>query len=344
MITWRLLGLKQAILILLLTGIATPSLADTSRLDAVLERGYVNCGVSRSGIGLSELSADGNWRGFFADFCRVLSAGVLGDRDAVEFVEITDVNRFEALNEGAIDVLMANTTWTVVRDSALGLAFTATVFYDGQGFLAYRQLGATTLAEVSEASVCVNRNTTTILNLQDLKATTKPGLKIVPFDAQETMYSAFLSRRCDMITYDRVVLRALQLYRASDPDGLILYPEVISKEPLGPAVVQGDPRWLDVVQWTVFATIAAEEMGLTSENIAARASEDQSEEVRRFLGVSGDIGPNLGLDRDWARRIVEQVGNYGEIYGRYLGGDGSQDRGLNALWMNGGMMYAPPFR
>lgn len=317
--------------------------AADSVLDTVKERGFVICGVSRSGSGLSELTADGSWNGFFAEFCKVLGAAVLGDKDAVEYVEVSDLNRFEALNEGAIDVLMANTTWTATRDSQLGLAFTTTVYYDGQGFLAHRELGADNIGDVDSARVCVNRNTTTLLNLEDLIAAGKSGLEIVAFDATETLYSAFFTRRCDIVTYDRVVLRALQLYRAANPDDLVLFSDVISKEPLGPAVRQGDPKWFDAVQWSVFATIAAEELGLNSDTVGTIDTANASQETRRFLGKEGQIGANLGLPTSWAHDIVEQVGNYGEIYRRYLGGT-KGERGLNALWRDGGLLYAPPFR
>jgi general L-amino acid transport system substrate-binding protein len=312
-----------------------------SKLDQVLERGHLICGVSRSGIGLSELSKSGMWEGFFVDFCRVLASALFGDKEAVEYMEVNDGNRFDTLSGGVIDVLMANTTWTVVRDSALKLAFTATVYYDGQGFLAYRKLGAKTLAEVGKGKVCVSRNTTTILNLQDLVARRKPGLEIVAFGSLETLYAAFLKRRCDMLTYDRVVLAAQKRYRAPNPDELVLYPEIISKEPLGPVVRQGEPRWFDVVQWSIFATIAAEELGLTSRNTVERMMRDNTAEAKRFLGMQGEIGPKLGLSKDWAYDIVTQVGNYGQIFTRHLG---DVARGPNALWTDGGLMYAPPFR
>lgn len=322
-------------------GIGYPALSDESRLDAVMERGFVVCGVSKSGIGLSEVSASGRWEGFFVDYCRVLGAAIFGDSEAVEYVEVTDVNRFDALNQGAIDVLMANTTWTATRDTKLNLAFAATLLYDGQGFLVHRSLGAPDMDSVTNASVCVNENTTTIQNLGDLIASRKPGLEVMGFNTQQSLYEAFLTRRCDMLTYDRIVLRALQLHRVSDPQELVLFPDIISKEPLGPAVVQGDPRWMDVVQWSVFATIAAEELGITSANVDGAESMDLSEEARRLLGLSGEIGAGLGLDADWARRIVKNVGNYGEIYAKHLGDSG---RGLNELWMHGGLLYAPPFR
>ncbi len=328
-----------AICLTLGTGVSAES--RMSRLDEVMARGHLICGINRSGIGLSEISKDGKWGGFFVDFCQVLAAALFGDKEAVEYMEVTDSNRFQATNAGVIDVLMANTTWTVVRDSELKLAFTTTVYYDGQGFLAYRKLGAKTLAEVETGKVCVSRNTTTILNLQDLVAKEKPGLEIVPFGSLETLYTAFMKRRCDMLTYDRVMLTAQKRYRASNPEELILYPEIISKEPLGPVVQQGDPKWFDVVQWSVFATIAAEEMGLTMKNVDAKKKQDPSAEAMRFLGLQGKIGSQLGLDKDWAYNIVAQVGNYGEIYSRHLG---TGDRGVNALWTNGGLMYSPPFR
>lgn len=343
---FRLHIVRLAALTVILFGFGSLAQAQApSKLDEIKDRGFVICGVSRSGTGLSEIKVDGTWDGFFIDFCKVLGAAVFSDSQAVEYVEVTDLNRFEALQEDAIDVLMANTTWTVARDSQLGLSFVTTLFYDGQGFLGYRQLGASTLAEASSARVCVNRNTTTILNLQDLIASSKPDFEIIAFDAIETLYSAFLSQRCDILTYDRVVLQALQRYRASNPDELVLYPEVISKEPLGPAVKQGAPAWFDVVQWSMFATMAAEELGITSDNVDTAGTAKASGEVRRLLGLEGEIGAGLGLDRSWAASIIAQVGNYAEIYNRHLGSpDGGTDRGMNALWRDGGLHYAPPIR
>jgi len=341
---WRQPAQRIALAALVVLALNTGAEAG-GRLQEVVDRGYVVCGVSRSGIGLSEISEGGEWSGLFVDFCRVLGAAIFADKDAVEYVEVNDVNRFKAIEEEAIDVLMANTTWTVVRDSVRGMDFTATVYYDGQGFLAHRSLGADNLSSVDKARVCVNRNTTTILNLKDLIATSKPNLEIIPFAATEQTFNAFLTERCDMLTYDRVVLRTLQLYRAANPEAYILFPDVISKEPLGPAVKQGDAQWFDVVQWSVFATIAAEEHGLRSDNLEQRTKGPLPEEVRRLLGLSGDIGKGLGLPADWAWQIIAQVGNYGEIFSRHLGGGKPVvDRGLNSLWKDGGLLYAPPFR
>jgi len=342
-------GLRRAagrVLLALVFALSLSSgVAADSRLQEVIERGHVVCGVSRSGIGLSEISDNGDWNGLFVDFCRVLGAAIFADKDAVEFVEVNDVNRFKAIAEEAIDVLMANTTWTVVRDSVRGMDFITTVYYDGQGFLAHRSLGAKDLAGVDKAKVCANRNTTTILNLKDLIATSKPNLEVVSFAATEQAFNAFLTQRCDLLIYDRVVLRTLQLYRAADPDAFVLFPDVISKEPLGPAVKQGDASWLDVVQWSVFATFAAEEHGLRSDNLDQKIDGPLPEEARRLLGLSGDIGKGLGLPADWARQIIAQVGNYGEIFSRHLGGGKPVvDRGLNSLWKDGGLLYAPPFR
>lgn len=341
---WRLAAHRIALAILVVLTLNFDAEAD-GRLERVIERGYVVCGVSRSGIGLSEISDSGEWSRLFVDYCRVLGAAIFADKDAVEYVEVNDVNRFKAIEEEAIDVLMANTTWTVVRDSVRGMDFTTTVYYDGQGFLAHRSLGADSMASVDKAKVCVNRNTTTILNLKDLIATSKPNLEIVPFAATEQTFNAFLTQRCDMLTYDRVVLRTLQLYRAADPQAYILFPDVISKEPLGPAVKQGDAQWFDIVQWSVFATIAAEELGLRSDNLDQKTKGPLPEEVRRLLGLSGDIGRGLGLPPDWAKQIIAQVGNYGEIFARHLGGGKPVvDRGLNSLWKDGGLLCSPPFR
>ena len=312
-------------------------------LSAVRDRGVLQCGITSTGIGLSEIDADGNWRGFFPDLCRALAAAIFGDSEAVEFVEIDFVIRFDALRDGAFDVLMSMTTWTSGRDSRLALAFTQTLLYDGQGFLAHRSLGATRLADLTEATVCVHDNTTTIANLRDLVAARFPGFQVLAFHSLEGGYAAFFSRQCDLLTLDRVGLLAQRLSWASEPEDYVLFPDIISREPLSPAVRQDDPLWFDIVQWTMFALIVAEEHGVDSTNVAEAREWDQPE-VARLLGVEGTVGADLGLDADWAYQVIRQVGNYGEVFERTLGSAIGMERGLNDLWTRGGLIYAPPFR
>lgn len=311
-------------------------------LERIREEGLLRCGVVRAGLGISELDEQGAWRGFFPDYCRALAAAVLGDAEAVEFVEVSYTVRFEALQEGAYDVLMANTTWTVSRDTRLGLAFTAPLYYDGQGFLASRALGATSLAEVAGGTVCVNRNTTTIRNLEDLIASRGLPLEIRAYESLDTMYDAFFAHDCEILTHDRIALTAVRIARSPDPQDYVLFTDVISKEPLGPALRSGDEAWFDVVQWTVFATILAEEHGIRSDDLASHL-DSPVPEVRRLLGADPGIGPHLGLPEDWARQVIGQVGSYEEIFERNLAPLGL-DRGLNRLWSEGGLLYAPPLR
>ncbi len=318
----------------------TPAASPT--LGRIADEGLLRCGVVRAGPGVSETDAAGIWRGFFPDYCRVVAAAVLGDAEAVEFVEVSYTVRFEALNEGAFDLLMANTTWTVSRDTELGLAFTAPIYYDGQGFMANRSLGATRLDEVGKATVCVNNNTTTIQNLRDLIASRGLELEILGFDSTEVAYDSFFARDCDILTQDRSALVAVRLSRSPNPDDYILFSDVVSKEPLGPALRNDDEDWFDVVQWAVFATLIAEEHGLRSGNLSDHLDSDNPE-IRRLLGVEPGVGASLGLPADWALQVVSQVGSYAEIFERNLGALGL-DRGLNKLWSDGGLHYAPPLR
>jgi general L-amino acid transport system substrate-binding protein len=305
----------------------------------------LKCGVIRGGVGVSEIDETGRWVGFFPDFCRALAAATTGDAEAVDWVEVNYVVRFEALNSNAFDVLMSNTTWTASRDTKLGLAFTQPIYYDGQGFLAHRSLGATGLKDVGKASVCVSKNTTTIRNLEELVRTQYPQLEIRAYESGEGVYSSFFSRECDLMTQDRVALVSQRLNRASNPDDYLLFDEVISKEPLGPVVRRGEDAWMDVVQWVVFALILAEEHGVT-QNTLDDFADTTNPELRRLLGLDPGVGALFGLDDKWAARAIAAVGNYGEIYSRHLGQGSSLaiKRGLNALWTEGGLIYAPPLR
>lgn len=324
-------------------GLTAPAAATTA--DDVVERGLLRCGVINGGIGLSEIDTNGHWRGFFPEFCRSLAAAVLGDAQAVEFVEVNNVVRFEALNSSAFDILMSNTTWTTSRDAKLDLAFTHPLYFDGQGFLSHSSLGATSIAEVDNASICVSEGTTTIQNLRELIAGHPGTLEVVAYQSLEQVYESFFSRECDLLTYDRIVLMSQRLHRAANPDDYILFPDIISKEPLGPVVRGDDQAWFDVVQWVMFATLIAEEHGITQATLDDHMDSDVPE-VRRLLGLDPGMGGNLGLRRDWALQALRQVGSYKDIYDRTLGAGSSMnlDRGLNALWTDGGLMYAPPLR
>lgn len=316
--------------------------ARSPTLERIRDEGLLRCGVARAGVGVSETDARGIWRGFFPDYCRVLAAAVLGDAHAVEFVEVSYAVRFEALQEHGFDVLMGNTTWTVTRDTALGLAFTAPIYYDGQGFLVSRSLGVDRLEQLDHAKVCVNTNTTTIRNLEDMIAARGLQLETLTFDSIDIAYDSFFAHDCDVLTQDRIALTSVRLSRSPTPDDYVLLPEVISKEPLGPALRNDDEDWFDVVQWAVFATILAEEHGLRSDTLEA-AADSAGPEVRRLLGIDPGVGADLGLAEDWARQIILQVGNYEEIFDRNLAPLGL-DRGLNRLWSEGGLLYAPPLR
>ncbi len=317
-----------------------------STLDAVKERGFLRCGVQQRGLGLSNVNEAGEWTGFFVDFCRAVAAATVGNATAVE-IQVTDSgNRFDVLGSGAIDVLISTSTWTLRRDVSLGLNFIGVLYYDGQGFLAHKSLGAQSLTEVGAATVCVKGGgTTTEKNLAEYIQARNSTMKAIIFQSGDSRNGAFLRRRCDLLTTDSLELVEIRASNVPKPDDYVLLPDLISKEPLGPVVRDDDPQWFDIVKWVIYATIAAEEKGVTSANVAAmRGSEDP--EVRRLLGVDPGLGETLGLDETWAARVIEQVGNYGEIFERNLGKNTplGLERGLNALWTEGGLMYAPPLR
>ncbi len=322
----------------------SPAVAGTT-LEAVQQRGFLQCGVRDIGVGLSYINEAGEWAGFFPDYCRAVAAATLGSAEAVDFVPTESGNRFETLASGTIDALISNVTWTLLRDVSLGLNFIDVLYYDGQGFLAHRSLGAKSLAEVSAASVCVQTATTTEKTLAEYIRLKNPKMKAMTFQSLEGGDGAFLRRRCDLLTTDRLQLVGILASRLANPDDYVLFPEIISKEPLGAVVRDDDPQWFDIVKWVIYATIAAEEKGVTSANVAVmRKSEDP--EVRRLLGVDPGLGESLGLDEAWGARVIDQVGNYGDIFERNLGKNTplGLERGLNALWTEGGLMNAPPLR
>jgi general L-amino acid transport system substrate-binding protein len=263
----------------------------------------------------------------------------------VEFVELNQRTRFDATRDGAVDLFSANTTWTLTRDASMGLQFAATLYYDGQGFIAPTSLATKKLKDLKQATVCVTGNTTTENNLAEYIKVNRLDFKITTLTSNDSAVSAFLSRRCDLYTTDRLALAGLRAAGTSKPDDYVVFSEIISKEPLGPIVRSDDAAWFTIVKWVAFAMIAAEEKGVASTNLAhMRNSSDP--EVRRLLGVDPGLGKALGLDEAWAARLIEQVGNYGEVFERNLGAGSPLrlDRGVNALWTNGGLMYAPPLR
>lgn len=322
-------------------------------LQTVRERGELVCGVNDAVPGFGFIDASGEFSGFDVEFCRVIATAVLGDPQAVEYRPLTAPQRFTALQSGEIDVLVRNTTWTATRDGSEGAAFATTTFYDGQGMMVRADSGITSIDDMDGASVCVLSGTTTELNLATRFDAGGLALTPLSFEENETLQEAFIAGQCDGWTSDKSQLAAVRsAFPAAQggPESLVILDETFSKEPLGPAVRDGDSRWLDVVNWAVITTIQAEEFGITSDNIDEQLQSDNPE-VLRFLGqpVPPDdavFDPGLDLDPDFAVDVIRQVGNYGEIYDRTVG-EGSAlelDRGQNDLWTNGGLLYAPPYR
>jgi general L-amino acid transport system substrate-binding protein len=318
--------------------------ASAQTLKAVKDRGMLNCGANGTLAGFGLPDAQGNWTGLDVDFCRAIAAAVLNDATKVKFVPLTTKDRFTALQSGEVDVLARNTTWTSSRDSSLGLNFVGVNYYDGQGFMVRKALKVNSALELNGASVCVQQGTTTELNLADFFSAHKMQLKSVTFATANEAVKAYDAGRCDAYTTDASALYAERLRVATPTDHVIL-PEIISKEPLSPVVRHGDDQWFDIVKWTLFAMIDAEELNITSKNLD-EAMKSTNPEIQRFVGTEGNYGEQLGLTKDWAVRIVKLVGNYGESFERNVG-LGSQlkiERGLNKLWNKGGIQYAPPIR
>lgn len=318
--------------------------AQAATLDQVREKGFIQCGVSQGLPGFSTADDTGEWTGIDTDFCRAVAAAVFGDPAKVKFTPLSAKERFTALQSGEVDILARNTTWTFSRDTDAGLRFVGVLYYDGQGFMARRKLGVTSALELSGAEICTNTGTTTELNVADYFRQHNMPYTIVAFEKSDEAVQAYDAGRCDVYTSDMSGLNA-QKAKLTNPSEHMLLPEVISKEPLGPAVRQGDPQWINVVRWTLFALIGAEELGLTSDNIDDALTSD-SPAVRRFVGVDGNLGGKIGLDRKWAYNAVKLVGNYGELFARNLGTDSplQLERSLNRLWTQGGLLYAPPIR
>jgi general L-amino acid transport system substrate-binding protein len=323
---------------------AGASAASAQTLNTVKQRGTLVCGVSQGLPGFSSPDDRGNWTGLDVDLCRAIAAAIFGDANKVKFTPLSAKDRFTALQSGEIDVLSRNSTWTLSRDSSLGLNFAAVNYYDGQGFMVRKSLKVNSALELNGASVCTQTGTTTELNLADYFRANKMKYEVIAFATADETIKAYDSGRCDVFTTDVSQLYSEKLKLANSNDHIIL-PEVISKEPLGPAVRHGDDQWFDLVKWVHFAMINAEELGVTSKNVDEALKSDKPD-VRRLVGTEGNYGEQLGVSKDWVVRIVKLVGNYGEAFERNVG-SGSRlgiARGLNNLWNKGGIQYAPPVR
>ncbi|KRR03018.1 amino acid ABC transporter substrate-binding protein [Bradyrhizobium valentinum] len=318
--------------------------ASAQTLKTVKDRGMLSCGVSQGLPGFSTPDDKGNWTGLDVDICRAIAAAIFNDATKIKFVPLSAKDRFTALQSGEIDVLSRNTTWTLSRDTSLGANFTGVTYYDGQGFLVKKSLKVNSALELNSASVCVQTGTTTEQNLADYFKGNNMKYEVIAFATADETIKAYESGRCDVFTSDVSQLYAERLKVATPADHVVL-PEVISKEPLGPMVRHGDDQWFDIVKWTLYAMVGAEELGMTQKNIDEMVKSDKPE-VKRAVGTDGNLGEQLGLTKDWMVRIVKAVGNYGESFERNVG-SGSKlaiARGLNNLWSKGGIQYAPPIR
>ncbi|WP_209426357.1 amino acid ABC transporter substrate-binding protein [Pararhodobacter sp. SW119] len=320
-------------------------IASAQTLEEVTSRGELNCGVSTGVNGFSAPDANGVWQGFDVAVCRAIAAAVLDDSMAVNFVPTTGQTRFTALASGEVDVLSRNTTWTFSRDVDLRFTFTGINYYDGQGFMVNRNLGVSSSTELDGATVCIQTGTTTELNLADYFRVNGMNYEPVPIETNAEAQQQYLAGACDVYTTDVSGLAATRASFEAPGDHVIL-PEVISKEPLGPAVRHGDDQWADIVRWVLNALIAAEELGVTSANLAELAAGTNNPEINRLLGNEGNLGEMFGLDAEWAVRAIAVAGNYGEIFAANIGEATpiGLARGLNAQWTQGGLMYSPPFR
>ena len=327
------LGLAAAVMF------STSASADT--LETVVKNDHVKCGVSTGLAGFSAADEKGDWQGIDVDVCRAVAAAALGDASKVKYTPLTAKERFTALQSGEIDILSRNTTWTLTRDASLGLNFAGVNYYDGQGFMVSDKLGVKSALELDGAAVCIQAGTTTELNLADYFKANNMEYKAVTYDTSDQTIKGFEAGRCDMLTSDQSQLYSLRI-KLAKPEEAIVLPEVISKEPLGPVVRQGDDKWFNIVKWSLFAMVNAEEMGVTKAN-AKEMKDSKDPSIQRLMGGQGE---KLGLSDDWSYNIVSQVGNYGESFEANVG-SGSPlkiGRGLNALWSKGGLQYAPPIR
>lgn len=339
-----------AVAVASLMGFAAAALAQapapaSKTLDTIKSRGQLSCGVSTGNPGFSNPDDKGNWTGFDVDFCRAVAAAIFDDPSKVSFKPLTAKERFTALQSGEVDLLVRTTTWTMQRDSSLGLAFVGITYVDGQGLMVPKKLGVKSAKELNGASVCVATGTTTERNLADYFRTNKLDYKPVVYEKPDEIIAAYQAGRCDVYTTDASGLFS-QRTRMQVPDDHVVLPEIISKEPLGPSVRQGDFQWFTLVKWVYYGMLNAEEYEVNSKNVVQLAAESKKPEIMRMLGQDGDFGPGIGLTKDWLVRIVKHVGNYAEVYERNLGENSpiKIPRGYNRLWNKGGIQYAPPIQ
>jgi len=313
-------------------------------LKNVKEKGFLTCGSNIAFAGFGFPDAQGNWTGLDVDFCRAIAAAIFDDSTRVRFIPLAAKDRFTALQSGEVDVLLRNTTWTMSRDTQLGLDFTAVNYYDGQGFMVRKGLGVASAKALTGASVCTQKGTTTELNLADFFRANNIKYEVVAFATADEIFKAYESGRCHALSGDVSALYAKRL-TVANPNEHVVLPEIISKEPLGPFVRHGDNQWSDIVRWTHYAMVNAEELGVTKAN-ADQMMKSDNPEIKRLLGSEGKYGEAIGLTNDWAYRIIKHVGNYGEVFEKNVGQGSSLkiQRGINALWKNGGLQYAPPIR
>jgi general L-amino acid transport system substrate-binding protein len=329
---------------LALGGTVFAGAAHAGMLDTIKQRGVLNCGANGQLPGFGLPDAQGNWTGLDVDLCRAISAAIFNDASKVKFVPLTAKDRFTALQTGDVDVLIRNTTWTLLRDTQLGLNATGINYYDGQGFIVRKGLKVNSALELNDATVCVQQGTTTELNLADYFRANRMKLRSVTFATLDEAVRAYETDRCNAFTTDASGLYAVRL-KLAKPDDHVVLPEIISKEPLGPFVRHGDDQWFDVVKWVLFAMLNAEELNVNKANVDEQMKSDNPE-IKRMLGTEDNFGERLGLTKDWVYRIVKLVGNYGEVFDRNVGQSSPLRiaRGLNALWTKGGIQYAPPIR
>lgn len=339
-----IIGRCFAVLLPLAGVAATAADGSAQTLKMIKDRGTLVCGVSNGIIGFSIADANGAWSGFDVDFCRALAAAILNDASKVTFVPLSAADRFRALRSGEIDILSRNSTWTMSRETELGLMFAAVTYYDGQGFMLHRARNITTALDLGGSKVCVQTGTTTELNLVDYFDANGMTYEAVTAATADDMVKAYDANRCDVLSSDASQLHAERL-KMSKPDEHDILADIISKEPLGPAVRQGDPQWFNIVKWSHFAMVNAEELGVGAKTIEAALASSKPD-VKRLVGNEGNYGEQIGLTKDWAVRIIRLVGNYAEVYERNVGTKSRLGiaRGINQLWTKGGIMYAPPIR
>ena len=318
--------------------------ASAATLDDVKKKGFIQCGVSQGLPGFSNPDDKGHWSGLDVDFCRAVASAIFNDPEKVKFTPLSAKERFTALQSGDVDILSRNTTWTMSRDTQLGLAFSVVNYFDGQGFMVRKEMNINSALQLSGASVCVNTGTTTELNLADYFRANNMKYELVAFEKSDEVVAAYDAGRCDVYTTDKSGLYAQRL-KMKNPDDNVILPETISQEPLGPAVRQGDPQWLNIIKWTHYAMLEAELYGVNQKNVDDMTKSDNPK-IKRLLGNEGEFGKALGLDNKWAYNIIKDVGNYADIFNRDVGPDTPLkiDRGQNALWSKGGLQYGMPVR